>query len=146
TERLKQNILEKLLRDIEVSLLTGKSDQFLGCCFEQIAHRMLREGATFKVRSLEPDFRQDEDLSQVFIRQEDIFIFSEIKDIEESEYYQPEVKNFPSIDAIYAPNILLQMTTSMAHTIKMVGLNKPYNNKKLEKNAEISFYFVVPAQ
>ena len=59
-------------------------------------------------------------------------------------YYQPEIKNFPSIDALVAPNVLLQMTTSLTHPIKMVGLDLLH--EKLAKNEEIEFYFVVPAQ
>jgi hypothetical protein len=146
TEKFKQNIMKKLLLDIKGSLLTGKSDQFLGCCFEQIAHRMLREGGKFIVRSLEPGFRENEVLYQPFTKQENILTFSKIEDIKESEYYQPEIKNFPSIDAIVAPKVLLQMTTSMTHPIKMVGLDKLYDGNKLAKNEDISFYFVVPAQ
>ncbi|CAB4398849.1 unnamed protein product, partial [Rhizophagus irregularis] len=146
TEKFKQNIMGRLLRDIEGSLLTGTSDQFLGCCFEQIAHRMLREGGNFIARSLEPAFRENEVLHQQFTKQENILTFSKIEDIEESKYYQPEIKNFPSIDAIVAPKVLLQMTTSMTHPIKMVGLDKLYDGNKLAKNEDISFYFVVPAQ
>ncbi|CAG8439628.1 4521_t:CDS:2 [Funneliformis caledonium] len=123
TEKFKQNILEKLLRDIE------------------IAHRMLRGGGNFKYRSLES---KDGDLYQPFAKQEDVLIFSDIGNIENDKYYQPEIKNFPSIDAICAPNILLQMTTSILHPIKMVGLDKLRD--KLAKEGDIHFYFVVPAQ
>jgi hypothetical protein len=125
-----------LLANVEATLKTGTSDQFMGCCFEQIAHRMLREGGSFQVRSLEPDC-QDVPLVQSYIKQEDIFTFSEVNDIEDSKYYQPEIKIFPSIDAICAPDILLQMTTSTTHLIKMVGLEKLYN--KLTKDKEISY-------
>ncbi|CAI2182544.1 5930_t:CDS:2, partial [Funneliformis geosporum] len=144
TEKYKQKLMGKLFRDIEVSLLTGTSDQFLGTCFEQIAHRILRGGGKFQVRSLEPDCQNENNLFQPFAKQENILIFSKIEDIEDQKYYQPEIKNFPTIDALCAPDVLLQMTTSMTHPIKMVGLNKLYD--KLTKDTEISFYFVVPAQ
>ncbi|RGB36480.1 hypothetical protein C1646_758035 [Rhizophagus diaphanus] len=75
----------------------------------------------------------------------EILEFSEngIDLIEDGKYYQPESKNFPSIDSIIAPDKLFQMTIAKCHPIKMNGFKKLYN--KLGDENEISFYFVVPA-
>ncbi|CAG8483776.1 3456_t:CDS:2 [Funneliformis mosseae] len=100
TEKFKQKILEKLLRDIEVSLLTGTSDQFLGCCFEQIAHRMLREGGNFKYHSLES---QDGDLYQPFAKQEDVLISSDIGNIEMTSTISQKLKIFHQLMRFVLP-------------------------------------------
>lgn len=78
------------------------------------------------------------------LHQQDENRFSDIGEIKNNMYYQPIDKTFPSIDAIYAPNTLFQMTTSLNHPIKMIGLNKLWN--KLRKTGEIDFYFVVSVQ
>ncbi|RHZ88572.1 hypothetical protein Glove_22g84 [Diversispora epigaea] len=108
-----------------------------------MAHRMLRNGGTFEVRSLEPNDSRRE-LTQDIKRQNEILTFSAIQTIEDGKYYRPDNKKFPSIDAIIAPDTLFQITTAMNHPIKIIGLKRLYN--KLAKTSEISFYFVVPAE
>ncbi|PKY32390.1 hypothetical protein RhiirB3_450549 [Rhizophagus irregularis] len=78
------------------------------------------------------------------LSQQDEHRFSNINETKNEMYYQPIDKTFPSIDAIYAPDTLFQMTTSLNHNIKMIGLNKLQS--KLMKTGDIDFYFVVPAQ
>ncbi|CAI2188688.1 19541_t:CDS:2 [Funneliformis geosporum] len=142
TKKLKTSILNKLFTELEESLSSGKSNQFLGSCFEQIAHQRLQNGRAFDIRSLEPNGRTNSTKS--FEKQDEILTFSEIKDIENNMYYRPESKIFPSIDAICAPDSLFQMTTSLNHPIKIVGLQKI--SGKLASDGEIPFYFVVPSQ
>jgi hypothetical protein len=127
---------------LEVNLATGRGDPFLGTCFEQAAQRILRKGGTFNIRSL--DNRKEYNLN--LDQQNEILMFSTIDQIEDSKYYQPENKTFPSIDAIIAPNRLFQMTIAMTHPVKMIGLKKLNDCKKLAKKGYIEFYFVVPAQ
>ncbi|PKC54545.1 hypothetical protein RhiirA1_477128 [Rhizophagus irregularis] len=78
------------------------------------------------------------------LSQQDEHRFSNINETKNEMYYQPIDKTFPSIDAIYEPDTLFQMTTSLNHNIKMIGLNKLQS--KLMKTGDIDFYFVVPAQ
>ncbi|RHZ53526.1 hypothetical protein Glove_441g117 [Diversispora epigaea] len=143
TEKLKTSILDRLRTEFELSLTEGINNPYLGSCFEQMAHRMLRNGGTFEVRSLEPNDSRRE-LTQDIKKQNEILTFSAIQTIEDGKYYRPDNKNFPSIDAIIAPDTLFQITTAMNHPIKIIGLKRLYN--KLAKTGEISFYFVVPAE
>ncbi|CAG8690486.1 17124_t:CDS:1, partial [Acaulospora morrowiae] len=137
TKKLKSLILDKLRTNFELSLTP-----YLGSCFEQMAHRILRNGGTFKVRSLEST--RNKRSTQNVKNQNEILTFSKIQTIEDGKYYRPANKNFPSIDAIIAPNILFQMTTARNHPIKIIGLKKLYS--KLITTGEISFYFVAPAE
>jgi len=102
----------------------------------------LRKGGTFNIRSLDDHKEYTINLDQ----QNDILMFSAIDQIEDNKYYQSESRTFPSIDAIIAPNILFQMTITMTHPIKMIGLKKLKDCKKLVKKGDINFYFVVPTQ
>ncbi|CAG8702627.1 17099_t:CDS:1, partial [Acaulospora colombiana] len=142
TEKLKISILDKLRTQFELSLTEGINNPYLGSCFEQIAHRMLRNGGTFKVRSLENN--DDGTLNKDIKKQNEILTFSAVQTIEDGKYYRPDNKNFPSIDAIIAPDMLFQMTTAINHPIKIIGLKKLVS--KLARTGEISFYFVVPAE
>lgn len=143
TRKLKTSILNKLHTDLEETLSSGKSNQFLGTCFEQMAHQKFRNGGIFEVRSLEPADDQN-DHTQNIEGQDEILTFSTIEEIENGKYYQPESKIFPSIDAICAPDKLFQMTTAIRHPIKLIGLEKI--RSKLARSGKISFYFVVPSQ
>ncbi|CAG8827229.1 22650_t:CDS:1, partial [Cetraspora pellucida] len=139
TIKLEKTIKSRLNNEIKLSLSCGKSNQFLGNCFEQIAQRMLRGGGEFNVRSLDSDQLGTIKLN----RQNEILIFSAVDAINNGEYCQPNNKNFPSIDSIIAPNMLFQMTTTREHNIKMIGLIKLYS--KLSKTGNIDLFFVVPA-
>jgi hypothetical protein len=77
----------------------GKSNQYLGYCFEQIAHWMLRDDSSFKICSLDS---QAEYIYDTF-HQKGILTFSEIDMIKKYKYYQPINENFPSFDAIFTP-------------------------------------------
>jgi hypothetical protein len=142
TKKLKTFISERIRIELEVNLETGIGNPLLGTCFEQVAHRVLREGGTFYLRSLDDSKIYNLKLDQ----QNEILMFSAIDQIEDKKYYQPESKNFPSIDAIIAPYVLFQMTISMTHPVKMIGLKKLYECKKLSQDKQIAFIFVVPAQ
>ena len=142
TEKLKTFISDRMRMELEVNLATGIGNPFLGTCFEQVAHRILRKGGTFNIRSLDDRKEYTMNLNQ----QDEILMFSAIDQIEDNKYYQPESRTFPSIDAIIASNMLFQMTIAMTHPIKMIGLKKLNDCKKLVKKGDIDFYFVVPAQ
>ena len=139
TSHVKRMITNKLFMDLDEVLNGGKSNSVLGSYFESIAHQMLRSGGEFQVRSLDTNKKYTLKLPQ-----QDEHRFSNINEIKNEMYYQPIDKTFPSIDAIYAPDTLFQMTTSLNHNIKMIGLNKLQS--KLMKTGDIDFYFVVPAQ
>ncbi|GBC04353.1 hypothetical protein RclHR1_05630010 [Rhizophagus clarus] len=137
TINLKATIINDLCRNIDAVLDGGKSDPVLGCFFEQIAHRILQNGGIFQCRSLDTGVERDINFEKL-----NSHLFSEIDDIKGGFYCQPLDKTFPAIDAIILPNILLQMTTTKKHSIKMIGLKKVQN--KLARNGNIRFVFVVP--
>src|SRR5438128_2565299 len=131
----------KLHRNLDSSLLEGRSDSVLGCYFEEIAHQLLQGGGTFNIHSLEPEGGST---TKIFTKQDKICTFSDINNIIDGCYYQPDNPNYPSIDSIVAPDELYQMTTAVSHPIKMIGLKNVYG--KLTRTGNISYYFVVPAQ
>jgi hypothetical protein len=53
TEILEEHIKNELRTETNLSLKAGISNSLLGMSFEQIAHRVLRDGGNFKTRSLE---------------------------------------------------------------------------------------------
>jgi hypothetical protein len=144
TEKLEDQIRNRLRIETNLSLKAGISNSLLGMAFEQIAHRVLREGGIFKTRSLElNDVKED----LLIDRQGEIFEFfkSDISVIEDEKYYKPVEQNFPSIDAVIAPNKLFQMTIAKTHPIKMNGLKILQDKLGGEYASEdIKFYFVVP--
>lgn len=139
-DKLETDIKNKLRMETKLSLEAGISNSLLGQVFEQIAHKILRNGGNFHIRHLESN---TESIITI-INQDEILEFSEngIDLIEDGKYYQPESKNFPTIDSIIAPDKLFQMTIAKCHPIKMNGLKKLRN--KLGGENEISFYFVIP--
>ncbi|GBC19248.2 hypothetical protein GLOIN_2v1486671 [Rhizophagus irregularis DAOM 181602=DAOM 197198] len=139
TSNVKRMITNKLFMNLDEVLNGGKSNSVLGSYFESIAHQMLRSGWEFQIHFLDTKKKYTFKLSQ-----QDEHRFSNINETKNEMYYQPIDKTFPSIDAIYAPDTLFQMTTSLNHNIKMIGLNKLQS--KLMKTGDIDFYFVVPAQ
>ncbi|CAG8616946.1 15762_t:CDS:1, partial [Acaulospora morrowiae] len=139
TKKFKSLILDKLRTQFELSCIDYSC---LGSCFKQMAHRILRNEGTFKVRSLESI--KNKRSTQNVKNQNEILTFSNIQTIEDGKYYRPANKNFPSIDTIFAPDILFQMTTARNHPIDISGLKKLHS--KLITTGEISFYFVVPAE
>ncbi|CAG8735399.1 8758_t:CDS:2, partial [Funneliformis mosseae] len=118
TKTLEEDIRSKLRTETNLSLKAGISNSLLGMSFEQIVHRLLRDGGVFKTRSLELNCLE-EDL--IINRQSEILeLFkSNISVIEDGKYYKPVEQNYPMIDAIITPNKLFQMTISKIHPIKM---------------------------
>ncbi|CAG8559779.1 1248_t:CDS:2 [Acaulospora colombiana] len=94
--------------------------------------------------SLTEEYNDHRALIQDIKKQNEILTFSAVRTIEDGKYYRPNNKNFPSIDAIIAPDMLFQVTNAINHPIKIIGLKKLIS--KLARTGEISFYFVVPAE
>ena len=136
-KKFKKAIMNKLRTELNVCL---SSNSVLCTIFEEIAHRILLNGGDFKVRSLD----DSEEYVLTLHKQDNICKFSTIETITNDQYFRLDNKNFPSIDSIIAPQYLFQMTISMDHPIKLIGLKKVYH--KLSNTDEIDFYFVVPAQ
>ncbi|CAG8856895.1 20759_t:CDS:1, partial [Gigaspora margarita] len=116
TLRLKNAIWKILKNDMRLSLLDGKSNQFIGNFFEQIAHCILRRGEEIEIRSLDSNESNILKLNQ----QNEILVFSSINTISNAKYFQPSSKNFPSIDTIITPDKLFQITTAWEHPIKTI--------------------------
>ncbi|CAB4383198.1 unnamed protein product [Rhizophagus irregularis] len=136
---LRKIVIDKCRREVNAVIDGGKSNPVTGCIFEQIAHRVLRNGGTFKRRSLDTNEEDSIDFPK-----RDLFLLTQIDDIKNEAYSIPLDKSFPSVDAIIAPNCLLQMTTAKDHNIKISGLKRVQS--KLETESDIYFYFVVPTK
>jgi hypothetical protein len=138
-DKVRVTIKDKLQLESTIALSGEKSNQFLGKCFEQICHRMLRGNGTFNYRSLESN---EAFISYPGTQQNETLTFSEIDAIEDGKYFQPSSETFPSLDSLIAPRDIFQMTTSLNHPIKISGLKKVYS--KISKEGYINYYFVVP--
>ncbi|RIA93134.1 hypothetical protein C1645_665279, partial [Glomus cerebriforme] len=136
---IKKKLIEEFTRNTDAILDGGESNPVLGCIFEQMAHRSLRNGGTFKRRSLDTKLEDNVDFQA-----RELILFNQINEIQNGYYSRPLDKTFPSIDAIVAPSCLLQMTTAMNHPIKINGLKRVQS--KLETGSDIYYYFVVSRQ
>ncbi|CAG8650140.1 3537_t:CDS:2 [Funneliformis caledonium] len=141
------NRYEEEKRDQLYSFLSASKDQMgyetlRGNIFEAVAHRILRTGGVFETRCLE--YENDEIKMEKFPRLENK-IFQSIDEINtHNEYYQPQQKNFTSVDSLVLPNMLFQMTINQDHGIKVKGLNDLINILDVER--EIKFYFIMPPE
>ncbi|RGB25393.1 hypothetical protein C1646_632203, partial [Rhizophagus diaphanus] len=115
---LKKIIIDKCRREVDLIMEGVKVTQSLivFLIFEQIAHQVLRNGGSFKRRSLDTN---DEDV--ITFPKRKLNLFNQIDEIQDGTYSTPLEKTFPSVDAIIAPNCLLQMTTAKDHNIKING-------------------------
>ncbi|CAB4462935.1 hypothetical protein RhiirA1_540851 [Rhizophagus irregularis] len=137
TSKLEKTLRYRLISEMNVALKFGKSNQVFGNLFEEVAHRLLRNGGVFKVRSLDTKAEEIYRINP----QDRKYMFFDVNEIENGKYYQPYEVNFPSIDAIIAPSSLFQMTTSLSHNTNVAGLEKL--GSKLSIN-RINLYYVVP--
>ena len=136
---LKKIAIDKCRRDVSAVIDGGKSNPVTGCVFEQIAHKVIRNGGTFKRRSLDTNIEDT-----VIFPKRDLILLTQIDEIQNGAYSIPLDKSFPSVDAIVAPDCLFQMTTAKDHKIKISGLKRVQS--KLETEKDIEFYFVVPTK
>ncbi|CAB4441894.1 unnamed protein product [Rhizophagus irregularis] len=150
TEQLEENIRARLREQIKA----GEGSPLLGSAFEYIAHKILRNGGKFDVRPLDEYDNDDDDdddddanAKVDLVRQDQLLYFNKknINVIRDGVYFQPQEKNFPSLDSVIAPNRVFQMTVSRIHPIKMSGL-KLLHDKFGGNSADhlIYYYFVVP--
>ncbi|POG75117.1 hypothetical protein GLOIN_2v1453101, partial [Rhizophagus irregularis DAOM 181602=DAOM 197198] len=137
--KLKKIVIDKCHRDVNAVINGSKSNPVTDCVFEQIAHKILQNGGTFKRRSLDTN----EEDSIVFLKH-DLVLLTQIDEIQNEAYSILLDKSFPLVDAIIAPNCLLQMTIAKDHNIKISGLKRVQS--KLETESNIYFYFVVPTK
>ncbi|CAB5363178.1 unnamed protein product [Rhizophagus irregularis] len=136
TSKLEKTLRYRLISEMNVALKFGKSNQVFGNLFEEVAHRLLRNGGVFKVRSLDTKVEGTYRINP----QNGTYMFFDVNEIENGKYYQPYEVNFSSIDAIIAPSSLFQMTTSLNHNTNVAGLEKL--DSKLSTN-RINLYYVV---
>src|SRR5256885_16551486 len=93
--------------------------------FELYSHHRMRSGETFTVRALD-----DSPPNGSFLTTQRNFgtlnnkRIRKVDDIVNGVYCQPYAKNFPTVDAIVAPDTLFQMTVAQTHDIKVSGLRK----------------------
>ncbi|CAB4425352.1 unnamed protein product [Rhizophagus irregularis] len=124
---LKKIVIDKCRRDVNAVIDGGKSNPITDCVFEQIAHKVLRNGGIFKRRSLDTN----EEDSIVFPKR-DLVLLTQIDEIQNKAYSIPLDKSFPLVDAIITPNCLLQMTIAKDHNIKIIP-TKLYSSYKKQK-------------
>ncbi|RHZ55278.1 hypothetical protein Glove_417g36 [Diversispora epigaea] len=117
-----------------------------GNVFEDISHRILQKGRRFNIRLLDSKSTDPKSTSSTieFPKCEKL-IFNKINEIKEGMYCQSKSKNFGSIDAIVAPDILFQMTVSSDHPININSLKNLVDKLGgVSGKDPINFYFVLP--
>ena len=123
----------------------------LGCLFEARGHRkLLLSGVSFLLKPLLKQMPEDKplfesmtfDLSVVRFR-----IIEEISKLPEGHYGLPMTNNFPLIDAIIQPNILIQFTTSprdhKGSTASLAAIRDALHEKNPIKHRMV---FVIPRE
>jgi hypothetical protein len=153
SDHIKARVTELLLRHQREDLFTFVSRensplfaQLRGDCFEVLAHEKLAAGGDFRTRILSPPGSKDvvRSLSKAALRR-----FSgnnpgdlvSILDCVAGDYCQPVTSNFPVIDALIFPSMLLQMTVSLQHAVDEPKLAQILDALSLS-SAEL--HFVVP--
>ncbi|GIM15305.1 hypothetical protein Vretimale_18130 [Volvox reticuliferus] len=137
----------RLLKDlVHLSINFPSYAAAAGVFFETYAHRRLQQGGSFQVRQLHPSKMKDPMDAEPFVLQQcsDIHVFHKLEEVEQhfnNTYYVPHVSNFPAVDALMQPNILLQMTIAQKAGVNESGL-KAAAGRLLHKPARL--YFVVP--
>ncbi|RHZ77618.1 hypothetical protein Glove_174g112 [Diversispora epigaea] len=141
-----ENHRKVLERFVISSSLINEWSMIRSNVFEDISHRILQKGGKFNIRFLDSKFTDPKSTSSIieFPKREKL-IFNKINEIKEGMYCQPKSKNFESIDAIVAPNILFQITVSSNYPININGLKNLVDKlgSVLGKDC-INFYFVLP--
>lgn len=110
-----------------------------GRYFESFAHYIITKGGDFNIRCLE-----DNTISKVSMTirpSERVSFEQDHTEFKDFVYYVPESKTFQSVDSLYPPTSVLQMTVAKKHSIKIDGL-KVVKGKL--NTTPIDFYFVVP--
>lgn len=110
-----------------------------GHYFESFAHYKLAKGGNFSVKCLEDEDECTEYFSIVPNERFEFDCYHE--NFEESVYYVPESKTYESVDSLFPPKSVFQMTVSKKHSIRVGGLKTV---RKFLKQTPINFFFVVP--
>ncbi|CAG8764680.1 3754_t:CDS:2, partial [Dentiscutata erythropus] len=131
-DKAKQNHLQNAIDVVNEKILhyIGETD-----CSDDISHKLIHINTNI------PNGKGNEDPPYTKM----IITFASERDSRAILLSTQKKKNFASIDALIAPNILFQITISTIHPIKLCGLIKLY--KKLGGEScqdDINFYFVVP--
>ena len=94
----------------------------MGCLFERNAHEIiynnLKSNGHYNLKYLKTKNKskcQDLILKQVITRKVLIRRIEDIGNLLRSDYGLPIISNFPLIDAVIQPNVLLQMTEGRSH-------------------------------
>lgn len=128
----------------------------VGTIFESMAHRMISTvGCHGELRCLEPTNKRKRDADQyetsgIKIRMGPLerVIFEKFDDIQWNKYNVPLARNFAAVDSLVpSEGLLLQMTISPRHAIKLAMLEQLKKSgkfdKHLEMNATAKLIFVV---
>jgi hypothetical protein len=100
---LNKNTIENFL-DMDAILDGGESNPVLGRIFEQIAHRALWNGGTFKHCSFDTNYEDSIAFSITWL-----ILFTQIDEIQNVVYSVPLDKSFLPVDAILQRTLLLKL-------------------------------------
>lgn len=110
-----------------------------GVFYEEFAHRRLQAGGRFEYRELGTTVESLMELGPNTLREFDGI--GEVAFFADGDYARPRQRNFPAVDALLKPNMLLQMTISTSHTINGEGLDQAM---RVVGGTAPALYFVVP--
>ncbi|CAG8625466.1 7936_t:CDS:2, partial [Diversispora eburnea] len=138
------NYRKQLQAFVQVNKSISDYGTLRGAIFEQIAHRKLLNGESFKVRPLFEKttscFGITNHNLKLIIPPWNKLLFSKPDKVIQTRYCIPIQKNNASFDAFVSPDTFFQMTTAESYPIIKSGLEK-YIDK--DGNSDINFYFVL---
>jgi len=107
-----------------------------GIAFESYAHLKLAEGGIFDYR-----LEGDSVTQKLYLKASETTYFDQCNDVPNETYGRPSHKTEESIDAIYQPDKMFQMTVSTTKEVKLNGLTQCVRGMR---SANQDFFIVVP--
>jgi len=143
-ERIQSSTWDHLFGFVKDTKSLGEAASFRGVLFERVAHYKLQQGGTFQTRRLNDNISENLVIGplekKIFKKAEDI----NNPNLTANHYFLPESSNFESVDSVVKPDMLLQMTVSLSHPCKQMGLFKVLNSLNNPQHPRL--YFVVPPE
>ena len=125
-EQLVQNLMlqerNNLLLFLSNAAGEGNAASLRGQLFEGYAHSVLRQGGTFRARRILPPGGPPVDMLLPATALETFDDLAHVDLARPGTYFRPVSKSLAAVDAFASPNLLLQMTVSAQHDVKMAGL------------------------
>ncbi|KAI9104110.1 hypothetical protein DFS34DRAFT_590536 [Phlyctochytrium arcticum] len=136
-----ESLQEKIRHFISTAANTSNLAGLRGNIFEAFSHRRLMRGGKFTIRNLSTKKEDELVLSPVG----ETVVFKDFDEMVDNTYNRPISRSIASVDSLYTPLKLFQMTVSCEHEIKARSGLKPLIDH-LDSDEPLQFFFVVPTE